>query len=313
LSALVSRLDVLLQVRGRQFNAELVDLFIGRWHLPNDVASVASRFMEKEPKAQIRLLKRTCRLLKGLLANLHDRDLPDRLARALISEALANAEMLLTAQVGPRRPRDNQVLIDAKRQFRHAGLRFPRIPVDLVPRLKMISQWLFATRNDLDPVGLYELIVRTGPHGYEFSPPEAAIRRVDDYVAVCHSGYGRNNYAITFHCVSGQAALLLQTAWGGPDLDNDEQAQRLRVQLQRAKELMAWLADLSEQRNLGGTLVVVESDTSLARASMGEERNCASWTLRTDDVDDDTAEWWKSFVRLGNGGLDSALAWLAGI
>jgi hypothetical protein len=79
------------------------------------------------------------------------------------------------------------------------------------PSLRLTQDWCWATR-DIDPLKMYMFD--------EAFADEILAGSGQDYAAVSHSGHGANSFGLNIHLVSGQLAVLMQTAWGGIYTDN---------------------------------------------------------------------------------------------
>ncbi|MEV4515423.1 hypothetical protein AB0K00_41515 [Dactylosporangium sp. NPDC049525] len=90
---------------------------------------------------------------------------------------------------------------------------------------------------------------------YLFEPgflADVLAGRAPDYAAVSHAGHGTNSYAVNYHLVHGNLAVLMQVGWGGIYTDNAAAARRLG-NLWRRCEALHGLAD-------GRRIVCVYSD-----------------------------------------------------
>jgi hypothetical protein len=107
---------------------------------------------------------------------------------------------------------------DLVETFASSGLPTPPVPRPLRSELRSPEPWCWTTR-DIDPFRMYMFD--------EAFAEDILANRVPDYAAVSHAGHGVNSYAINYHLVHGQLAILMQTGWGGVYTDNGEAAERL--------------------------------------------------------------------------------------
>lgn len=113
--------------------------------------------------------------------------------------------------------------------FTSSGLPIPPVPEALRPALRAPAPWCWTTR-DLDPMRMYL-----------FAPEflaDVLAGRAPDHVAVSHAGHGTNSYALNYHLVHGNLAVLMQVAWGGVYTDNAAAARRLADLWRRCDALL---------------------------------------------------------------------------
>jgi hypothetical protein len=90
---------------------------------------------------------------------------------------------------------------EARKLFQKAGLTFPSIPEELVPRLKEQDKWLFSTRE-----------ISISPYSLEHYVGEM---NVADYVILSHPGHCVNSWAIQYYLVYKALRMFLHLGWGG--------------------------------------------------------------------------------------------------
>jgi hypothetical protein len=130
--------------------------------------------------------------------------------------------------------------------FTASGLPVPPVPEPLRSALRAPERWCWTTR-DIDPMRMYL-----------FEPEflaDVLAGRAPDYAAVSHAGHGTNSYALNYHLVHGDLAVLMQVGWGGVYTDNAAAAARLGELWRRCEALLARPAPT---RN--GRIVCVYSD-----------------------------------------------------
>lgn len=175
------------------------------------------------------------------------------------------------------------VLSDATTQFAAAGLVFPPITAALVPRLRRVGEWCFAT-EDVDEAAMYL---------FERYPTAALTTDPRPYFAVSHGGHGVNSYALSYHLAIPGLTLVTQYGWGGGYMDNEATAARICEVYRRFTDLVAALVD---RQDVSRRLVLIESDI----------RGVGAWGWLTSPLDEDAAS---AFLAQGLAApVDEALA-----
>ena len=129
--------------------------------------------------------------------------------------------------------------------FQKAGLPFPPIPRELVPRLVEVEEWVYATREfEWSPLDIGSFV------------EEALTARPSDYVLIGHAGYGLDNWAMHYFLVLGPLAVFLQIPWGGVYNDDEAAVALMRERFEVLEQLI-----VTAERVLGSEerLLVVES------------------------------------------------------
>ncbi|WP_327000043.1 hypothetical protein OHA72_33555 [Dactylosporangium sp. NBC_01737] len=123
---------------------------------------------------------------------------------------------------------DGSVWDELVARFTASGLPVPPVPEVLRPALRTPQPWCWSTR-DIDPMRMY--LFESG------FLVDVLAGRAPDYVAVSHAGHGTNSYAVNFHLVHGNLAVLMQVGWGGIYTDNAAAARRLANLWRRCEAL----------------------------------------------------------------------------
>lgn len=141
-------------------------------------------------------------------------------------------------------------LAQARTLFGEAGLPFPPIPSDLASHVSLISPWVYGTRTDIPNLYRFELFVT-----------EVEDEDVSDYVVFGQAGHGFNSWAMHYYLVHGPLAILLQLAYGGAQMDNEQMVRDVAKAFAVAGDLIVVVDEIrAESRGLPGRLVVAGSD-----------------------------------------------------
>lgn len=132
-------------------------------------------------------------------------------------------------------PPENPSWVELATKFIGAGLPLPPIPPVLRAQLQPYGGWCWSTRP-IDSMEMYLFLdFRPGGRTYLI---DVLQDRVEDYAAVSHAGHGINSFAINFHLVHGPLAVVMQVAWGGVYMDNEEAALRLSGYWSQVEEML---------------------------------------------------------------------------
>ena len=123
----------------------------------------------------------------------------------------------------------NSAWAELTAKFTNAGLAVPPMPEALRAQLSKQHEWCWSTR----PFRGIDMYFQS-----EQTVVDVLRDQVPDYAAVSHAGHGINSYAINYHLVHGQLAVLMQVLWGGVYNHNAESAQRLAGFFTRIAELL---------------------------------------------------------------------------
>ena len=117
-------------------------------------------------------------------------------------------------------------------KFAGAGLPLPPVPMRLQDALRTRSDWCWSTKP-IDPMAMY-MFARDPTFIVD-----VLHDRVEDYVAISHAGHGINSYAINYHLVHGDLAVLMQVGYGGFEMDNPRNAEKLAGHWAQIAEMLA--------------------------------------------------------------------------
>ena len=178
----------------------------------------------------------------------------------------------------------DQALAKAREELGASALPLPPFPADIVPSLRRLGAWCYATRMpEFRP--------------YNFAEFAAAARagRVEDIALLAQAGHGINSWALHYYLVQGPLHLFIQLGWGG--VYNDEA--RARAEITACYALAAEIQGLAKEAMARGVLTETHTLTVAISDFYG-----SWWKEETVDPpsdslfgDSDSERWAQSDVR----------------
>lgn len=152
--------------------------------------------------------------------------------------------------------------------FEKESLDVPMVASHLEDRLTEYREWHWATQPTPAPIDDYSL---TNTVEYLKGP-------VRDQYSVSHDGHGINSYSLNFRHVSGELAIIAQTAWGGVYGDRARDSEDWNRDVLRINSLLTITASVSDEERVRKYLLVA-SNFRLGSKIEFLERTGSNWEI----------------------------------